>query len=108
MARAAYDLASLLNDSWFATREDEERLVTGALPRGIDVDAYRRAVVQRCLKAAGTFARFAANGNPRHLPLIAPTLARAATHLATLPETAEAFAGLGMWWRSRLAAESFC
>lgn len=105
---AAYDVASLLNDSWFAAREDEDRLVAGALPRGIGVDAYRRAVVQRCLKAAGTFARFAASGNPRHLSLIAPTLARAAPHLAILPETAAAFADLELWWNSRLAAETFC
>jgi hypothetical protein len=52
---------------------------------------YSRAVVQRTLKAGGTFARFAAQGNPRHLPLIAPTLRRAARHLARLPETAEVF-----------------
>ena len=104
----AYDLASLLNDSWFVPAAQEKEIVATALPREVGVDAYRRAVVQRCLKAAGTFARFAENGNPRHLPLIAPTLERALPHLAALPETARAFSRLAPWWRSRLAPESFC
>lgn len=97
----AYDLASLLNDSWFAARAVEERLLApGAAGTPGGRPGYRRAVVQRALKAVGTFTAFAARGEERHLPLVAPSLARAARHLAELPETAAAFAAL----RTRFAA----
>lgn len=89
----AYDLASLLNDSLFAPASLEREWCARS-PAGRDPLRYGRAVAQRCLKAVGTFVRFAALGQPRHLPLVPATLARAARHLATLPETATAFAPL--------------
>jgi hypothetical protein len=47
---------------------------------------YRRCVVQRTLKAAGTFAAFSRHGFDRHIALIAPTLSRAADQFEKLPE----------------------
>jgi hypothetical protein len=85
---ACYDLASLLNDSWFAPVELERELLERALPAAADRLDYRRAVAQRTLKAVGTFLAFAARGDRRHLPLVVPTLARALEALADLPETA--------------------
>jgi aminoglycoside/choline kinase family phosphotransferase len=108
MGPLAYDLASLLNDSLFLGEARESDELARALPSGSSREGYARAVVQRALKAAGTFARSAAAGKPHHLPLIAPTLARAAAHLARLPETAEPFAEVGRWWRERLAEKRFC
>jgi aminoglycoside/choline kinase family phosphotransferase len=104
----AYDTASLLNDSLFPAPAEEERFLAAALADGVSRDAYSRAVVQRTLKAAGTFARFAASGKTRHLPLIAPTLARAVPHLTRLPETAAPFLAVAGWWRARLEQEPFC
>jgi aminoglycoside/choline kinase family phosphotransferase len=104
----AYDFASLLNDSLFVGAERESDELARSLPAGSSLEGYARAVAQRALKAAGTFARSAASGKPHHLPLIAPTLSRAAAHLARLPETAAPFAGIGRWWRERLAEEPFC
>jgi N-acetylmuramate 1-kinase len=86
---ASYDLASLLNDSWFAPDRLERRWLDGWLPGAEMRLQYRRAVVQRGLKAVGTFLSFAARGEPRHLPLVAPTLGRILPHLAVLPETAQ-------------------
>jgi len=83
----AYDLASLLNDSWFASSELERELLGRYLPAGVAPDQYRRAVVQRALKAVGTFTSFAARGDRRRLALVGPTLERARRHLAELPET---------------------
>ncbi|MGE0638800.1 MAG: phosphotransferase [Thermoanaerobaculia bacterium] len=103
-----YDLASLLNDSWYAPAEFEERAIAKFAPGRPGLAAYRRAVVQRGLKAAGTFARFAAGGNRRHLPLIAPTLARVTPHLARLPETARSFRRVESWWYERLSGAAFC
>ncbi len=77
----AYDLASLLNDSFFPEPALEDVIVPSAGRAATACEQYARAVVQRTLKAAGTFARFAAQGNPRHVPLIVPTLARAVRHL---------------------------
>jgi len=104
----AYDAASLLNDSLFPGADEEERMLAVALRDGVSRDAYSRAVVQRTLKAAGTFARFAATGKTRHLPLIAPTLARAVPHLSRLPETSAPFVAVETWWRERLEQEPFC
>lgn len=104
----AYDLASLLNDSYFPVPALEEKLLPARWRTGLAHEQYSRAVVQRTLKAAGTFARFAARGKPRHLPLVGPTVARAARHLEALPETARAFRALEGWWSSRLAADSIC
>jgi len=78
-----YDLASLLNDSLFPPESlalsvlQEQGISTGPQRR-----AYRRAVVQRALKAVGTFARHGA-----HRRLIRPTLRRALDHLEKLPES---------------------
>jgi aminoglycoside/choline kinase family phosphotransferase len=83
----AYDLASLLNDSWFASGELERDLLGRYLAAGVAPDQYRRAVVQRALKAVGTFTACAARGDGRRLALVGPTLARALPHLAELPET---------------------
>ena len=84
----AYDLASLLNDSLFPPDELEAELVSAALPDAEGALAYRRAVVQRTLKAIGNYCDFARRGFDRHLRLVAPTLARASRHLATVPELA--------------------
>lgn len=86
---AAYDWASLLNDSLFAPPALERELLGRAAALGVDLAAYRRAAVQRGFKAAGTFVGFARRGSARHLPLVAPTLARALEHLARLDEGAE-------------------
>lgn len=85
---ADYDLASLLNDSLFPPEEVEARILERATGSSGPGDGYRRAVAQRALKAAGTFAMFAARGSDRHLGLIPPTLERASRHLLRLPETA--------------------
>ncbi|MEO8276144.1 MAG: phosphotransferase [Thermoanaerobaculia bacterium] len=105
---AGYDLASLLNDSYFPDPDLEEALLPGEWKSGGAPDQYSRAVVQRCLKAAGTFARFAARGNRRHVPLIAPTLHRAVRHLERLPEIAASFRPLHAWWLQLLAADPIC
>ena len=84
-----YDLASLLNDSFFPAADTEARLLDVARLSGDEVTDYHRAALQRTLKAIGTFAAFARRGSDRHLPLIAPTLERARLHLSRVPETAE-------------------
>jgi aminoglycoside/choline kinase family phosphotransferase len=91
---AAYDLASLLNDTLFPPPDIEEDLL-GATDR----TGYHRAAAQRTLKAVGTYTAFALRGSGRHLPLVAPTLARCLNHLSRIPE-GEAFAeDLGRLWR---------
>lgn len=104
----AYDLASLLNDSFFPAPTLEEALLPQCWLAPEAREQYSRAVVQRALKAGGTFARFAARGNARHLPLVASTLARAVRHLEILPETAPVFAALRDWWTSKLARGVIC
>lgn len=79
-----YDLASLLNDSLFPPSDVEARLL--ALAPQLDPSAQHRVAAQRSLKAVGTYATFAARGNPRHIPLIGPTFARALHHLDRAPE----------------------
>lgn len=86
----AYDLASLLNDSLFAETELEASVVGTRLESVGGWESYRRAVAQRCLKAVGTFVKFAATGRTRHLRLIEPTLACALRQLVLLPETSAA------------------
>lgn len=76
-----YDLASLLNDSLFPPSELEEELLAGSSAE--ERFLYRRAAVQRTLKAVGTFAL---HGGPRHRALIQPTLECALRHLEALPE----------------------
>lgn len=104
----AYDVASLLNDSFFPDRALEGVLLPQRWSAPPAREAYSRAVVQRTLKACGTFARFAARGNPRHVPLIAPTLARAVPHLELLPETSAVFGALRRWWTSELTRAAIC
>jgi len=102
LAPAAYDLASLLNDSLFPPPDVEERLLGKFLPAfGADRLAYHRAAAQRTLKAAGTFMSFARRGFRRHLALIPPTLERALGHLAALPEGEELVGELAPSWRRR-------
>jgi hypothetical protein len=82
---ASYDLASLLTDRdvhrFLAPREAQalrERLVAR---RGLDparfASEYDRAVVQRSLKACGTFADQALRGRRHYLAFLAPSLGRA-------------------------------
>ncbi len=93
-----YDVASLLNDTLFPPPEVEEVLL-GPLHGDL---RYHRAAAQRTLKAVGTYASFALRGANRHLPLIAPTLARFVDHFARVPE-GEALAGrLSEAWRPAL------
>lgn len=110
---AAYDLASLLNDTLFPPAEVEEELLAAALPRlpsppGLPGEsgrvAYHRAAAQRTLKAVGTYTSFSLRGANRHLPLIAPTLARCLYHLARIPEGEGLAADLGRAWRPALDA----
>jgi aminoglycoside/choline kinase family phosphotransferase len=101
----AYDIASLLNDTLFPPAELEEALLAGApgaQPRG----AYHLAAAQRTFKAVGTYASFARRGARRHLPLIAPTLARALRHLERLPGTASLARRLAVEWSRELAGWS--
>lgn len=89
-----YDLASLLNDSIFATEELEERVLVAAGVERESRAGYERAVAQRCLKAVGTFVAFARTGRSRHLRLVPPTLERALVALERLPETRQAVAAV--------------
>jgi N-acetylmuramate 1-kinase len=86
-----YDLASLLNDTLFPPPEAEAALLAGA-----DRVRYHRAAAQRTLKAVGTYAKFARQGAGRHLPLIAPTLARFVKHFSAVPEGAALAAHLAV------------
>lgn len=95
----AYDLASLLNDTLFPPPEVEEALLARA---GVDRVRYHRAAAQRTLKAVGTYASFARRGADRHLPLIAPTLARCLCHLARVPESAHLAGDLARAWEPAL------
>lgn len=79
----AYDVASLLNDSLFPPAAVEAALLKRSGAPELD---YRRAAVQRTLKAVGTYAAFAERGARRHLPLIRPTLRRTLFHMRQLPE----------------------
>ncbi len=90
-----YDLASLLNDSFYPPPSVEQVLLARAKVDPVD---YHRAAAQRTLKAIGTFATFAARGSDRHLPLIPPTLARSLTHLAHAPETEQLAPQLRELW----------
>ena len=76
-----YDAASLFNDSLFPPPEFELRWLEagfeGACAAATPTADYNMAVVQRTLKAVGTYAAFAARGATRHVRLIEPTLRRA-------------------------------
>lgn len=79
----SYDLASLLNDTIFVASDLEARLLLRATGSAEPSPGYRRATVQRCLKAAGTFA-----DTGHHPELIQPSLARAWSHWTSVPELA--------------------
>jgi N-acetylmuramate 1-kinase len=99
---AAYDLASLLNDTLFPPPAVEDALLAAALPElppEIGRTGYHRAAAQRTLKAVGTYTAFSLRGAHRHLPLIAPTLASCLNHLARLPESEGLAEELGRLWR---------
>ena len=81
-----YDLASLLNDSLFPPPTIEKKLRENSIDSENALLLYRRCSVQRTVKAAGTFVRFAAQGDTRHVSLVNPTLQRTAYHLRYLPE----------------------
>ncbi len=95
---AAYDLASLLNDTLFPPPALERRLVEAAFPGAAARLRYHRAAAQRTLKAVGTYAAFARRGSPRHLPLIAPTLRRFLHHFGSVPEGERLAPGLERAW----------
>jgi len=99
-----YDLASLLNDSLFPPPGLAGAWLDGAGWRPGPAVDYHRAAAQRCLKAAGTFASFAARGEPRHLPLVPAALGRALDHLERTPEGAELARELAPRWRRDLAS----
>lgn len=99
-----YDLASLANDSLFVPAAIAARWLDHPLATAEDRLDYHRAAAQRGLKAAGTFARFAQRGVPRHLPLVRPTLLRALEHLAETPEGGPLAAELAPRWERLLAA----
>lgn len=101
-----YDLASLLNDSFYPSPETEALLIGDALADDRDRRAYHRAAAQRALKAVGTFAAFAARGSDRHLPLIPPTLSRALRHLALAPESAPLVPELETLWEPVVGGEA--
>jgi N-acetylmuramate 1-kinase len=102
---AAYDLASLLNDTLFPPRDLEDELLARWLPEPELRMSYRRTVIQRTLKAIGNYCDFAGRGFRRHLPLVRPTLARAQRHLPHLPETREVAAIVEPFWSAYLAGD---
>lgn len=103
----AYDTASLLNDTFFAPVGLERRLLARLAERGVGAEAYRRAVAQRTLKAAGTFVLFAQRGDARHLGLVPRCLDRAVRSLLELPETEAAVAPLAERLRA-IGARGLC
>jgi aminoglycoside/choline kinase family phosphotransferase len=105
---ASYYLASLLNDSFFAAPDLEEAILAERAPAPAERQAYGRAVVQRSLKAVGTFLTFAERGERRHLPLVAPTLERVERWLPELPELAPLGEASLPRWRGGVAAARVC
>ncbi|MGH9381336.1 MAG: phosphotransferase [Thermoanaerobaculia bacterium] len=98
-----YDLASLLNDSLFLPGDLERELLAEAgVEDGVSRERFHRTAAQRTLKAMGTYAAAAAAGRRQHLPLLAPTLERALTHLEALPEGRSLAPGLRAAWSSRV------
>lgn len=83
-----YDYVSLMNDSLFPPHELADSLRRQLQPE-LDPIAYGTLASQRTLKAAGTYARAAVQGNPTHVRLIEATLARLADHLEQLEEPGE-------------------
>ncbi len=98
----AYDLASLLNDSLFPPAALEDELVAALHPGEQGALDYRRAVVQRAVKAVGNYADFARRGFDRHLKLVAPTLARAWRWFGEVPELRAVRTALRPAWEAQL------
>lgn len=96
LAPPAYDLASLFNDSLFPPADETREMALRALEA--DASSYRRAVVQRCLKAAGSYRRASGRGQSARDALIRPTLARAWAELRHLPELAAVHEDLSPVW----------
>jgi aminoglycoside/choline kinase family phosphotransferase len=97
-----YDAASLLNDTLFPPPEAEAALLAPLVSSPAGRERYHRAAAQRTLKAVGTYAAFARRGAARHLPLIAPTLARFVDHFSRLAEGGAVAPYLARAWRSAL------
>jgi N-acetylmuramate 1-kinase len=97
-----YDVASLLNDTLFPPPAAEAALLESLVSSG-ERESYHRAAAQRTLKAVGTYASFARRGARRHLPLIAPTLARFVSHLSRTPEGDRLAARLAASWGAATA-----
>lgn len=98
----AYDLASLLNDSLFPPAALEDELVAALHPGEQGALDYRRAVVQRAVKAVGNYADFARRGFDRHLKLVAPTLLRAWRWFGEVPELRAVRPALRPAWEAQL------
>jgi aminoglycoside/choline kinase family phosphotransferase len=98
----AYDLASLLNDSIFPPRALEAELLAALHPGDEGALDYRRAVVQRSIKAVGNYTDFARRGFDRHLNLVAPTLARAWAWFGEVPELRQLQPALRPAWEAQL------
>ena len=103
MAPITYDLSSLLNDSLFPPLAVEERLLEKASIGEDLLRSYGLTSLQRTLKAVGTFVSFAAAGNRRHLPLVAPTLERALDHLERLADGRDWASRFRRRWTRRLS-----
>jgi aminoglycoside/choline kinase family phosphotransferase len=99
LAPRCYDLASLLNDSFFPSLSQEEEFLGRISSGPKELLSYRRCAVQRTLKATATYVRFAVKGCDRRLALVTPTLARAALQLERLPEGNEVPSGIYDRWR---------
>jgi N-acetylmuramate 1-kinase len=97
-----YDVASLLNDTLFPPPAAEAALLAPVLSSPADRERYHRAAAQRTLKAVGTYASFARRGATRHLPLIAPTLARFVSHFGRVAEGSSLAPRLAPAWSRAL------
>ncbi|MDX1631019.1 MAG: phosphotransferase [Thermoanaerobaculia bacterium] len=103
LAPPAYDLASLLNDSLFPSPGLEDRLLD--LVPVVDLADYRRAVVQRCVKAVGNYREGSRRGRPVREDLIVPTLRRAWRQMAHLSEFSRVVPALRSRWERFLATD---
>ncbi len=88
LAPMGYDFVSLMNDSLFPPHQVVDSIQKESLPK-LGRAAYSALGAQRTLKAVGSYARAATQGNPSHQRLIVPTLHRFVDHLEALPETHE-------------------
>ena len=93
LAPAAYDVASLLNDSLYPPEEMSQSLLGD-----LDVIDYHRCAAQRTLKIIGTFVKFARAGSNRYLSLVPVTLSRCLGHLQALPEADSLSSEVALWW----------